>query len=121
MQDYEGYSCRRSKQADKGRGYHHVSGYHPGRITKIGLKSMMDPRVDGGCMNEKAKNAEPLVELIELQGEEWLWYKLPKLDVTLIRGTVADTKGNISCYKEGYKLGQLSAAEAARAEIDSQQ
>ena len=44
-------------------------------------------------MNEKAKNAEPLVELIELQGEEWLWYKLPKLDVTLIRGTVADTKG----------------------------
>ena len=93
----------------------HIAAHTPGVITKIGLKSMMDPRVDGGCMNEKAKNAEPLVELIELQGEEWLWYKLPKLDVTLIRGTVADTKGNISCYKEGYKLGQLSAAEAARA------
>ena len=93
----------------------HIAAHTPGVITKIGLKSMMDPRIEGGCMNEKAKAAEPLVELLEIGGEEWLRYKLPRLDVTLIRGTVADTRGNISCYKEGYKLGQYSAAAAARA------
>lgn len=93
----------------------HIAAHTPGVITKIGLKSMMDPRIDGGCMNEKAKAAEPLVELINIHDEEWLLYKLPKLDVTLIRGTVSDTKGNISCYKEGYKLGQYSAAAAAKA------
>lgn len=31
--------------------------------------------------------------------------------LAIIRGT-ADENGNISMYKEGYKLGQLSAAEA---------
>ena len=64
----------------------HIAAHTPGVITKIGLKSMMDPRIEGGCMNEKAKAAEPLVELLEIGGEEWLRYKLPKLDVTLIRG-----------------------------------
>lgn len=93
----------------------HIAAHTPGVITKIGLNSMMDPRIEGGCMNQKAKDAEPLVEVIEIGGEEWLRYKLPKLDVTLIRGTVADTRGNISCYKEGYKLGQYSAAAAAKA------
>ena len=91
-----------------------IAAHQPGVITKIGLKTFMDPRQDGGRMNDVAK--EDLVELIELGGEEWLLYKAPKkIHVTLIRGTVADEKGNISMYKEGYKLGQLSAAEAAKA------
>jgi len=76
---------------------------------------MMDPRYESAAMNEKASNAEPQVELVNLHGEEWLLYKLPKVDVTLIRGSIADTKGNISIYREGYKLNQLSAASAAKA------
>ena len=93
----------------------YIAAKKPGVITKIGLKTMMDPRYDGGKMNNKAKAAEDLVELITIHDEEWLLYKLPKIDVTLIRGTLADQNGNISLQKEGYSLGQLSAAQAAKA------
>lgn len=92
-----------------------ISAKKPGVVTKIGLETMMDPRYEGGAMNEKAGKTEPQVELVELLGEEWLLYKLPQVDVTLIRGSIADTKGNISIYREGYKLNQLSAASAAKA------
>lgn len=93
----------------------YVAAKKPGVITRIGLKTMMDPRFGGGKMNKLTASCEDLVELISIHGEEWLLYKLPEIDVTLIRGTVADVKGNISVYKEGYQLGQLAAAEAARA------
>lgn len=91
----------------------YIAAKKPGVITKIGLRTMMDPRYGGGRMNSAAK--EDLVELLEIHGEEWLLYKLPKVDVTIIRGTVADENGNISIYKEGYQLGQLAAAQAAKA------
>lgn len=91
-----------------------IAAKKPGVITKIGLKTMMDPRCGGAKMNKKAE-AEDLVELINIHDEEWLLYKIPKINVTLIRGTVADEKGNISIYKEGYQLGQLAAAQAAKA------
>lgn len=91
-----------------------IAAHTPGVITKIGLKTFMDPRVEGGRMNEAAK--EDLIELVTLNGEEWLLYKAPKkIDVAVIRGTIADEFGNISMDKEGLKLGQIAAAEAARA------
>ena len=91
-----------------------IAAKNPGVVTKIGLKTFMDPRYGGGRMNAAA--TEDLIDLVTLRGEEWLLYKAPKkIDVTLIRGTVADERGNIAMTKEGYKLGQLAAAEAARA------
>ncbi len=90
-----------------------IAAQKPGSITKIGLGTMMDPRISGGKMNAKA--TEDLVELISINGEEWLLYKFPHIDVSLIRGTVADENGNVSLYKEGYILGQLAAAQAAKA------
>ena len=93
----------------------YIAAKKPGVITKVGLGTMMDPRQDGGAMNQKARNAEALVEVVTLNNEEWLMYKLPKIDVTLIRGTYADENGNISIAKEGYQLGQLAAAQAAKA------
>lgn len=93
---------------------HAIAAHQPGVVTKIGLKTFMDPRYGGGRMNDAAK--DDLIELLNIDGEEWLLYKAPKkINVAIIRGTVADENGNISMYKEGYKLGQLSAAEAARA------
>ena len=62
-----------------------------------------------------SKSTEDLVRLIEFEGEEWLYYKAPKIDVALIRGTVADEHGNITLDKEGMLLEQLSIAQAARA------
>lgn len=85
----------------------------PGVITKVGLKTAMDPRLGGGKMN--ARTTEDLVELIDIHGEEWLLYQIPSIDVTIIRGTLSDEDGNISICKEGYCLGQLTAAQAAKA------
>lgn len=91
-----------------------VAAQQPGVVTKIGLGTFMDPRQDCGRMNEAAQDS--LIELLELDGEEYLLYKAPKtIDVALIRGTTADENGNITMEHEGYKLGQLAAAEAARA------
>jgi propionate CoA-transferase len=93
----------------------YIAAKKPGVITKIGLGTMMDPRQGGGTMNQRARDAEPLVEIINIHDEEWMLYKLPKVNVGLIRGTYADEKGNICMKKEGYKLGQLSMAQAAKA------
>ena len=84
----------------------------PGLITKIGLNTFVDPRYGGGRMNEAA--TDELVSLIELGGEEYLFYKSFKLDVALIRGTCADEDGNISFDKEPMLAEGLAAASAAK-------
>lgn len=89
-----------------------VAGNKPGLISKVGLRTFVDPRVEGGKLNESTK--EDLVELIDFAGEEWLWYKPFPIDVALIRGTSVDENGNISMEKEAVTLESLSMAQAAR-------
>lgn len=84
----------------------------PGLITKIGLGTFADPRLDGGRINAAAD--ESLVELVEFDGEEWLRYRPVPIDVAIIRGTVADPRGNISCAREPCDLDVYAAALAAR-------
>ena len=52
-----------------------------GLITKVGLKTFVDPRIEGGKLNELAK--EDIVELIDIKGEERLLYPSMKIDVAL--------------------------------------
>lgn len=92
-----------------------IASKRPGIITKVGLGTFVDPRAEGGKINQKARDSEDLVEVIQLANEEWLNYKLPKIDVALIRGSVADENGNISYYRESLNGDWLSAALAARA------
>lgn len=89
-----------------------IAAHRPGLITKVGLGTFVDPRIEGGKMNEAT--TEDLVEVIELDGEEYLFYKSFKLDVALLRGTVADENGNISFSKEGPINEGYAVAEAAK-------
>jgi propionate CoA-transferase len=84
----------------------------PGTVSRVGLKTFVDPRVEGGKLNEVT--TEDLVEVIQLGGQEYLFYKACKIDVAIIRATSADEKGNLSMEKEAVSVESLSMAQAAR-------
>ncbi|WP_425804119.1 acyl CoA:acetate/3-ketoacid CoA transferase [Desulfitobacterium sp. Sab5] len=84
----------------------------PGTLSKVGLKTFIDPRVQGGKLNSKTQ--EDLVKLINIDGEELLFFKGPKIDVAIIRGTSADEHGNLSMEKEAVLVEALSMAQAAK-------
>lgn len=88
-----------------------------GAMSKVGLGTFMDPRNDGGKLNQLTMDqGEDLVKYVpDFMGEEYLYYTLPKLNIGLMRGTTADKHGNISCEKEPINLGLLSQAQAVKA------
>lgn len=92
--------------------YRAQAGKQAGVFTKVGLGTFVDPRLEGGRLNKITE--EPLVELVELDGEEWLRYKCVSFDAVLLRGTSADEEGNISVEKEAVALELLAMAQAAR-------
>lgn len=84
----------------------------PGLITRVGLGSFVDPRLDGGRVNQRA--TDPVVELIQLDGEDYLRYLPLHIDVALIRGSASDARGNVTCAEEPAILDAESVALAAR-------
>lgn len=90
-----------------------IAAKRPGVITKIGLHTFVDPRLQGGKMNDIT--TEDLVEVMEIDGEEYLRYKpFKKINVGIIRGTYADENGNMSMDKEAAILEALAMAEAVK-------
>ncbi|WP_043532035.1 acyl CoA:acetate/3-ketoacid CoA transferase [Litchfieldella xinjiangensis] len=83
----------------------------PGLITRTGLGTFVDPRLEGGKVNKAA--IDDLVEVINIDGEDFLRYKPFPIDIGLIRGTEADVYGNISTYQEPADLDVYAVALAA--------
>ena len=92
--------------------FREMAGHKPGVITKVGLNTFVDPRIEGGKIS--SITTQDLVEVIQLGGEEWLWYKPFPVNIALIRGTSADEKGNISIEREAVSPESLSIAQTVK-------
>jgi propionate CoA-transferase len=84
----------------------------PGTFSKVGLHTFVDPRYDGGRIN--AATTKDIVSLVEVDDEEWLFYKVGEVNVAFVRGTTADTFGNITMEREALTLNNLAMAMAAK-------
>ena len=89
-----------------------LAGGKPGTFSKVGLHTFVDPRYGGGRINEVT--TKDIVELVEVGGEEWLFYKVGKVNVAFIRGTTADTFGNVTMEREALTSNNLAMAMAAK-------
>ena len=83
----------------------------PGLFTETGLGTFADPRQGGGSCN--ARSRQQLVELMQVDGKDLLRYKPFRVDVAIVRGTYADTRGNISPEEEAVDLDLHTMALAA--------
>jgi len=92
--------------------YRDVAAGKPGTVSKVGLGTFVDPRIEGGKMNRVTR--EDLVELMTIGGEEYLFYKGTPINVAFIRGTTADPDGNITMEREALILENLAMALAAK-------
>lgn len=92
--------------------YRDIGARKPGTLSRVGLGTYIDPRHGGGRMNERT--TQDIVRLMQVDGEDVLFFKAFPINVALIRGTTADPDGNITTERESLALENLALAIAAR-------
>jgi propionate CoA-transferase len=105
----EGYNLPQGVLAQLWR---EIAAHRPGMITKTGIGTFVDPRLEGGKMNKVT--TKDIVKVINFEGEEWLFYAGFPVDVAIIRGTTADENGNLTVDDEGALFEILPLAQAAK-------
>ena len=94
--------------------YRSMAGGEPGKITKVGLGTFVDPRLEGGKMNELTKSAPDISQIVTINGEEYMCYNPIPLDYVIIRGTYVDESGNLTTDEEAMQLEVFSAVMACK-------
>lgn len=84
----------------------------PGTLTHVGLDTFVDPRREGGKISDPAQ--DDLIQLVEIGGQQQLFYPAMPIQVALLRGSTADERGNITMEREALILDNLAQAMAAR-------
>jgi propionate CoA-transferase len=88
-----------------------IAAGRPGLVTSVGLDTYVDPRHTGG---KQGSATEDLVEVVELAGEEYLFFRAFPIDVAVIRGSTIDQDGNLTMDDEVVKGEMLAMAMAAK-------
>ena len=76
------------------------------------MHTFVDPRIEGGKLNQCTN--EDLVRLIDIDGDDYLFFKTFPINVAFLRGTTADPDGNITMEHEALPLEALAIAQATR-------
>ncbi|MCR9086246.1 MAG: acyl CoA:acetate/3-ketoacid CoA transferase [Rhodobacteraceae bacterium] len=92
--------------------YRDIAAGKPGTLTHVGLETFVDPRNGGGRLT--AETTEEIVRLMEIDGAPMLFYRARPIDVALLRGTTADTAGNVTMENEALTIDNLAQAMAVR-------
>jgi propionate CoA-transferase len=92
--------------------YRDIAAGRPGTLSRVGIGTFVDPRHEGGRMN--AATVEQMVRVVEVDGEDYLFFRALPVNVALIRGTTADPDGNVTMERETLILDSLALAIAAR-------
>lgn len=90
-----------------------AAGQKPGVLSTVGLGTFVDPREEGGKLNDIT--TEEIVKVMEIDGREYLFYKAVPLDVAIIRANTADENGNLTMEREAVFAEAISIAGAAKA------
>ncbi|HEX6472304.1 MAG TPA: CoA-transferase [Streptosporangiaceae bacterium] len=85
----------------------------PGYLTRVGLGTSIDPRHGGGKFTSHAR--DDLVEVVELNGNEYLFYPTWPLHVGLLRASSSDDKGNLSFEDQPLTGSAIALALAVKA------
>jgi propionate CoA-transferase len=91
--------------------YRDIAAHKPRTLTSVGIGTFVDPTNGGGKIN--TKTTEDLVERVEFDGQMYLAYKTFPVNIAIIKGTTADTNGNITMEKEPMYGEALALATAA--------
>jgi propionate CoA-transferase len=92
--------------------YRDIAAGKPGTLSRVGLGTFVDPRLEGGRMN--ARTTEDIVQVLDIGGREHLFFPAFPINIAFIRGTTADPDGNITMEKEALILENLALAIATK-------
>jgi propionate CoA-transferase len=92
--------------------YREIAAHRPGLVSKVGLKTFVDPRLEGGRLNTISHDER--VKLIQFEGGEYLFYPAFPIQVAILRGSVADENGNVTVDREGVFMEVLAVAQAVK-------
>jgi propionate CoA-transferase len=94
--------------------YRAIAAGRPGNLTRIGLGTFVDPRIEGGKVNQPARDHAPdYVAIQRIGDQEFMFYRSFKIDVGIFRASAVDPDGNCSLEEEAVTLDALAIAQAA--------
>ena len=94
--------------------YRAIAAGRPGNLTRIGLGTFVDPRIEGGKVNQPARDHAPdYVAIQRIDDQDFMFYRSFTIDVGIFRASAVDPDGNCSMEEEAVTLDALAIAQAA--------